>query len=92
MENATLELIEDLIFWEKHTEIYESLEEILRKKYIVTRIPAVEEHELFQKDGIRDIISYFIGAEMDKEDNFRQLEGDVSKKFNIKKKNGGEEV
>jgi hypothetical protein len=86
MESPALELIEDVIFWEKHTEIYESLESILRNKYIVSRVKSKEEHEVLESDGIRDIISYFINAEMEQEDDFRELESDISQKFNITKK------
>jgi hypothetical protein len=86
MESVALELIEDVIFWEKHTEIYDSLEETLRRKYNIKRKELVENHEVFIKDGIRDIISYFIGAEMEKEDDFRTREEDIKKKFEITKK------
>lgn len=77
MESTTLELIEDVIFWEKHTEIYDSLEKFLEDKYIVTREG---------KSSIRDIISEFMDAQMDQAEDFRTLEPKLVEQFDIKKK------
>lgn len=33
--DGTEELIDSVIFWEKHTEIYQSLEEFLKERFIV---------------------------------------------------------
>jgi hypothetical protein len=77
MEGAALELIEDVIFWEKHTEIYDSLEKFLGDRYIVTKEG---------KNAIREIISEFINAQMDQAENFRTLEPNFAKHFDIKKK------
>jgi hypothetical protein len=35
---ATEELINSVIFWEKHTEIYDSLEKFLEEKYFVKEL------------------------------------------------------
>lgn len=77
MESITLELIEDVIFWEKHTEIYDSLEKFLEEKYIVTKKG---------KKAIRDIISEFMAAQMDQAEDFRTLEPKLVEQFDIKKK------
>ena len=74
---ATLELIEDVIFWEKHTEIYDSLEKFLEEKYIVTKEG---------KKAIRNIISEFMAAQMDRAEDFRTLESKLAEQFDIKKK------
>lgn len=34
-ENLTIELLENVIFWEKHPEIYQSLESFIRERYKV---------------------------------------------------------
>ena len=74
---ASKQLIEDVIFWEKHTEIYDSLEKTLREKYVITPIDKKE------KDGIRAVISFFISANMDNVDDYRTLGDEVKKQFNI---------
>jgi hypothetical protein len=77
MEGTTLELIEDVIFWERHTEIYDSLEKFLGDRYIVT------------KEGmkaIKGIISEFMAAQMDQAEDLRKLDPKIFEKYIITKK------
>ena len=74
------QLIEDVIFWEKHTEIYDSLEKTLRNKYIIS----TKEENPPEKDGILAIIRFFIGAQVDNTDNYRVLKDDIEREFQIK--------
>lgn len=76
MGTIAAELIEDVIFWEKHTEIYESLEQILNDKYIILSDG---------KKATREVINVFMGAQMEKADDLRILEPEVAK-FNIRKR------
>jgi len=76
MESIAAELIEDVIFWEKHTEIYESLEQILNDKYIILADG---------KKATREVINVFMSAQMEREDDLRILEPEVAK-FNIRKR------
>jgi hypothetical protein len=75
--SAAEQLIEDVIFWEKHTEIQDSLEMTLRQKYIVISVDPKE------KDGIRAVIAFFITANMDSVDNYRTLKDELDKQFSI---------
>ena len=65
MEEVTLELIETVIFWEKHTEIYDSLEKFLEDRYLVAREG---------KNAVKEIISVFMAAQMDQAEDFRKLD------------------
>lgn len=76
MGTIAAELIEDVIFWEKHTEIYESLEQILNDKYIILSDG---------KKATREVINVFMSAQMEKADDLRTLESEVAK-FNIRKR------
>jgi len=89
MESIALELIEDVIFWEKHTEIYESLESILRKKY---RICTKDSEAKTQKDGVRFLLQTICEARMESADKLILLEPELSQKFIIEKINGAEEI
>ena len=52
-ENLTIELLENVIFWEKHPEIYQSLESFIRERYKV--IPKnLEKKEV--RDGVRFLL------------------------------------
>jgi TPP-dependent pyruvate/acetoin dehydrogenase alpha subunit len=77
MEGTTLELIETVIFWEKHTEIYDSLEKFLEDRFIVTKE---------DKKAIKEIISEFMAAQMDQAEDFRQLDPKIFEKYTITKK------
>lgn len=79
---ASEQLIEDVIFWEKHTEIYDSLEKTLRDKYVVKS----KDENPREKDGILSVIRFFIGAQMDNVDNYRTLKNDIENHFYIKYK------
>ena len=39
---ATMELLDTIIYWEKHPAIYESLESILNKKYFVKELQLIK--------------------------------------------------
>lgn len=80
--SASEQLIEDVIFWEKHTEIQDSLEMTLRQKYIVKS----KDENPREKDGILSVIRFFIGAQMDKEDNYRELKNNIETHFYIRYK------
>lgn len=77
MEGTTLELIETVIFWEKHTEIYDSLEKFLEDRFIVTKE---------DKKAIKEIISEFMAAQMDQAEDFRELDPKIFEKYTITKK------
>ena len=77
MEETILELIEDVIFWEKHTEIYDSLEKFLEDRYIITKEG---------NNGVKDIISIFMAAQMDQAEDFRKLDLTKFEKYTIIKK------
>jgi hypothetical protein len=79
MEETTLELIEAVIFWEKHTEIYDSLEKFLEDRFIVTKD---------DKKAIKEIISEFVAAHMDQAKDFRKLDPNIFEKYTIIKKDG----
>jgi hypothetical protein len=87
MESIALELIEDVIFWEKHTEIYESLESILRRKY---RISTKNTEAKTQMDGVRFLLQTICAARIESEDKLRYLEPELSRKFIIQKIDGAE--
>jgi len=79
MEEVTLELIETVIFWEKHTEIYDSLEKFLEDRYIVAREG---------KNAVKEIISVFMAAQMDQAEDFRKLDPKLFENYTITKKDG----
>lgn len=83
MEGATLDLVETVIFWEKHTEIYDSLEKFLEDRYIVTKEG---------KKAVKEIISEFMAAQMDQAEDFRQLDSKIFEKYRIIKKDEPAEV
>jgi len=87
MESTALELIEDVIFWEKHTEIYDSLESILRKKY---RISTKDSEAKTQIDGVRFLLQTICEARIESPDKLRSLEPELTEKFIIQKINGAE--
>ena len=77
MEEVTLDLIETVIFWEKHTEIYDSLEKFLEDRYIVTKEG---------KKAVKEIISEFMAAQMDQAEDLRKLDPKIFEKYTITKK------
>jgi len=87
MESTALELIEDVIFWEKHTEIYDSLESILRKKY---RISTKDSEAKTQIDGVRFLLQTICEARIESPDKLRSLQPELTEKFIIQKINGAE--
>jgi hypothetical protein len=87
MENITLDLLEDVIFWEKHTEIYDSLESILRKKY---RISTKDSEAKTQMDGVRFLLRTICEARIETADKLRSLEPELTEKFIIEKIDGAE--
>jgi len=82
MESIAAELIEDIIFWEKHTEIYESLESILRSKY---NIRTKDSEALTKKDGIKFLLETVCEARMESAEELRKLEPELTDKFIITK-------
>ncbi len=80
MEETTLELIETVIFWEKHTEIYDSLE-----KFLEDRFSIIKEG----KKAVKEIISVFMAAQMDQAEDFRKLDSKLFESYTITK-NGSE--
>lgn len=79
MKEETLELIETVIFWEKHTEIYDSLEKFLEDRFIVIKE---------DKKAVKEIISVFMAAQMDQAEDFRQLDPKLFENYTITKKDG----
>ncbi len=82
MEEKTLDLIETVIFWEKHTEIYDSLEKFLEDRFTVIKDG---------KKAIKEIISVFMAAQMDQAEDFRKLDPKIFEPYTITK-NGSEEI
>lgn len=82
MENIASELIEDIIFWEKHTEIYESLESIIRSRY---NVRTKDSEALAKKDGIKFLLDTVCEARMESPDELRKLEPVLTDKFIIVK-------
>lgn len=72
-----IQLLEDVIFWEKHTEIYESLEATLRKKYFIK--PKVDN----KRDSVKLLLDTICSAQMDKIDDLRTLAPEINEKFLI---------
>jgi hypothetical protein len=89
MKEVTLELIETVIFWEKHTEIYDSLESIIRKKY---RISSKDSEAKTQMDGVRFLLQTICEARIESPDKLRSIEPELTQKFIIEKINGAEEI
>lgn len=82
MESIAAELIEEVIFWEKHTEIYESLESTLRSKY---NVRTKDSEALTKKDGIKFLLETICEARMESPDELRKLEPVLTDKFIISK-------
>lgn len=82
MENFTADLLETIIFWEKHTEIYESLESMLRKKY---RVRTKDSEAQTKMDGIKFLLQTVCAAQMESADELRKLEPELTEKFIIEK-------
>lgn len=81
-ENLTIELLENVIFWEKHPEIYQSLESFIRERYKV--IPKnLEKKEV--RDGVRFLLETICEARIESSDKLRYLEPELSEKFTIEK-------
>jgi hypothetical protein len=79
MKETTLELIETVIFWEKHTEIYDSLEKFIGDRYVVYK------KGKGGKGPVRELISEFINAQMEREDDFRKLDPKIFEKYTVTK-------
>lgn len=83
MAQITHELIEDIIFWEKHTEIYQSLESFLSERYKVTLVDLEKKHS---KNGVRFLLDTVCAARMENAEKLRNLEPELTEKFIIEKK------
>jgi len=81
-ENLTKDLLEDVIFWEKHTEIYQSLESFIRERYKV--IPKNPEKK-GNRDGVRFLLETICEARIESSDKLRYLEPELTEKFIIEK-------
>lgn len=79
-EEVVEELINDVIFWEKHTEIYTSLETILSRKYII------EEKDVTnpKRSGVKRLIDEIVSARMDLAE-YPTLVKPLSEKFTVNK-------
>lgn len=76
--NPAEKLLEEVIFWERHPEIYESLESIIRTNYhIKSKIND-------KKDGVRLLLDVLVEAKMDKNENLRNLVPMITENFEIK--------
>ncbi len=81
-ENLTKDLLEDVIFWEKHTEIYQSLESFIRERY---KVRTKDSEAKFTRDGIRHLLDTICEARIESSDKLRYLEPELTEKFIIEK-------